>query len=80
VDFSHEAESAPLDQLTQPKIEEDVELVEDQEDPHAIAAYYAESGLDDEHKFDHIHYDARLGLAVENLADGVSLEQLWRVV
>ncbi len=71
-----------IEQLLQPKISEDVEIVEDQEDTHAIAAYYAADSnlVDDESRFDRIFYEPRLGLAVETMADGISIEQLWRVV
>ena len=34
----------------QPKVDEDVELLDDQDDTHAIAAYYADNLLDDETK------------------------------
>lgn len=37
VDFSVEAETPNLDQLLTPKVHEDTELIEDQEDAHAIA-------------------------------------------
>ena len=56
--------------------------MEDQEDTHAIAAYYAADSnlVDDESRFERIFYEPRLGLAVETMADGISIEQLWRVV
>ena len=71
-----------IDQLLQPKITEDVEIVEDQEDTHAIAAYYAADSnlVDDESRFERIFFEPRLGLAVETMADGITIEQLWRVV
>jgi Bardet-Biedl syndrome 5 protein len=80
VEHSLEAEAAPIDQVLQAKVEEDVELVDDLEDTHAVAAYYAESAVDDTSKFEAIQYDGRLGLAVEGLVDGITLDQLWRVV
>jgi Bardet-Biedl syndrome 5 protein len=66
-----------IDQLLQRA--EDVEIVEDQEDTYAIAAYYAADSnlVDDELRFERIFYEPRLGLAVETMADGISIEQLW---
>lgn len=80
VEYSLEAEAAPLDQVLQAKVEEDVEIIDDLEDTHAIAAYYAESTIDDAARFDSVQYDGKLGLAIEGLVDGLTLEQLWRVV
>jgi hypothetical protein len=80
VEFSLEAEAPSIEQLLQPKVTEDMELIEDTEDTHAIAAFYADNTLDDETRYDSIQFDAKLGLAVEAMADGVTLEQLWRVI
>lgn len=67
-----------------PRVTEDVEIIDEQEDTHAIAAYYAQSGmLENEtgHEMaDYIQYDPKLGLAVETLVNGMTLEQLWRVI
>ena len=48
-----------IDQLLQPKITEDVEIVDDQEDTHAIAAYYAADSnlVDDESRFERIFFE-----------------------
>ncbi len=84
VDFSLEAEAPSLDQLLTAKVSEDIELLDDQlDDTHAIAAYYSESAsaVDDESSPDPtVQLDHRLGLAVETLVDGITLEQLWRVI
>jgi Bardet-Biedl syndrome 5 protein len=61
-------------------VEEDTELVEDQEDSHAVAAYYADSTESGDSKFESIQYHPKLGLAMEGLQDGMTLDQLWRVV
>ena len=63
----------------QPRVEEDAEIVEDQEDSHAVAAYYVEGADEDDHQHE-IHFDSRLGLAVEAMQDGITLDLLWRVV
>ena len=80
VDFHVESEAPEIEQLLQPKIHEDTELIDEQEDTHAIAAFYAQSSVDDDSKFDNIQYDNKLGLAVESLVGGITLEQLWRVI
>ena len=65
-------------------------LVEDvQEDTHAVAAFYMGSvaTADNEYRlggdeglYAHISFDPKLGLAMEELQGGLTLEQLWRVV
>mmetsp|Transcript_21832 Transcript_21832/g.21124 ORF Transcript_21832/g.21124 Transcript_21832/m.21124 type:complete len:349 (-) Transcript_21832:87-1133(-) len=81
VEFAFENEAPNLDQLSLPRVEEDTELVEDQEDVHALAAYYAEGGeVEDSNKHDSITYDSRLGLAVEAMQEGVTIESLWKVI
>ena len=92
VQFNFESDSPSLEQLLQPRVEEDTELVEDEEDVHAVAAYYADSGGggggreggegEDARGLarDGIVYDPRLGLAVESMQEGMTIESLWRVV
>ena len=48
----------------------------------AVAAYYADAvdGGDDDARFDKIQFDSKLGLAIEGLHDGFTMDQLWRVV
>jgi Bardet-Biedl syndrome 5 protein len=82
VDFNFENEAPSIQELLQPRVEEDTELVEDQEDVHALAAYYVEGHGDDDEatKHESIQFDTRLGLAVEGMQEGVTIESLWRVV
>ena len=49
---------------------------------HAVAAYYADAVNegDDDAKYDNIHFDSKIGLAIEGLQEGLTMEQLWRVV
>ena len=82
VDFVLEAEAPSLQQLTQPRIEEDAEIIEDQQDVHAVAAYYADESAADAQDDDvggssKIVFDPRLGLAVEAMAEGLTTQQLW---
>ncbi len=79
VDFTFEDEMLSTKQLLQPKIEEDIEIINEQEDSHAMAAYYAE-GADEEGFTNEVVYDESIGLAVESLKDGLSLDQLWRII
>lgn len=84
VEFSVESEAPSIQQLLAPRIEEDVEIVDDQQDSHAMAAYYAEGsegvteGGDGPHQ--NIVFDSRVGLAVEGMQPGMSLDSLWRVM
>jgi Bardet-Biedl syndrome 5 protein len=84
VEHSVEAEAPTVAQLLQPRVEEDVEITEEENpDAHAVAAYYVEgsAGADAEGgSHTDITFDSKLGLAVETLQSGVSLESLWRVV
>lgn len=80
VEYELEAETTPVVQpMAQPRVEEDVELIEEQEDSHAVAAYYVE-GVDEEDHNQEIIFDNRIGLAVESMQEGVTLDLLWRVV
>jgi Bardet-Biedl syndrome 5 protein len=94
VDFVLEAETDSLQQLMQPRIEEDAEIIEDQQDTHAVAAYYAEAADDDGQAEREggagagagvegaggVGFDPRLGLAVEAMAEGITTMQLWSVM
>ena len=84
VDFSVEAEAPSIEKITQPRIEEDVEITEDEnQDSHAVAAYYVEgsAGADAEGgTHGEIVFDSKLGLAVEAMQSGITLDSLWRVV
>lgn len=80
VEYTVESEAPSINQLLQPKIHEDVEVVEEQEDTHAIAAFYSQTGEDDQCRLENITFDPKLGLAMESIVNGLTLEQLWRVV
>ena len=83
VEFSVEAEAPSIQQLMAPRIEEDVEIVDENQDSHAMAAYYAEGseGMQEgDAPHQNIVYDSRVGLAVEGMLPGMSLDSLWRVM
>jgi Bardet-Biedl syndrome 5 protein len=49
----------------------------------AFTYLWAAEGAEDEdcgNAFDRIVYDSRLGLAVEGMQDGLTIESLWRVI
>ena len=86
VDFVLESEAPSLQQLTQPRIEEDAEIVDEQQDAHAVAAYYADEsaadaadGGDDrgQSNDDKVVYCPRLGLAVQAMPEGLTTHSLW---
>ena len=81
VDFTIEDVAPSIQQLLQPRVEEDTQLIDDHEDALAVAAYYAEGTAgDDDSKFDSLRFDVSVGLAVEGMQEGISLESLWRVI
>ena len=82
MDFTIEKEPENANALLQPKAQEDLELLDENQDVQAIAAFYSQTGSaeDAEDKFQQITFDPKLGLAMENLVSGVTLEQLWRVI
>jgi hypothetical protein len=83
VEFTIESEAPSIQQLLAPRIEEDVEIIDDAQDSHAMAAYYAEGSggvEDDGQPHQNIVFDSRVGLSIEGMQPGMSLDSLWRVV
>jgi Bardet-Biedl syndrome 5 protein len=79
VDYTIEEEMPSTQQLLQPRVEEDFNLLEEQEDSHAVAAYFLD-GVDEVNTAIDIQFDSRLGLAVEAMQEGLTIDQLWRVI
>ena len=54
----------------------------DQQDVHAVAAYYADESAADgqDGAGPKVVFDTRLGLAVEGMAEGMTTQQLWSVL
>ncbi|KAK3282283.1 Bardet-Biedl syndrome 5 protein [Cymbomonas tetramitiformis] len=78
VDYTMEDRPQPLSSVTVQRTTDDVEVLDQEEDNSDVfAAYYADGtkNTDREAVF---HPD--LGLAIENLREGISLEQLWSVL
>jgi Bardet-Biedl syndrome 5 protein len=85
VEYTVEEESPELKELMKPRIEEDVEIVEDVEDNHAVATYYAEEEDEEidgggEEGRGHPVFDSRLGLAIERVPGDLTTASLWRVL
>jgi Bardet-Biedl syndrome 5 protein len=88
VDFTIEDENAAAaaNANVAPRVEEDVDIVEDQEDVHAVAAYLVDGNEDQDRQLgdvassDGLPVDSMLGLAVEPNPSGITLDALWRVV
>lgn len=84
VDYSIESETPNIQQLLQPRVEEDIEITEEEtHDVHAVAAYYVEGssgGDSDAVHHGEIVFDNRLGLSIEAMQPGITLDSLWRVV
>jgi len=79
VDYTVESDTPVTNTVIAPRVDEDVEIIEDHEDSHAVAAYYVEGTDEDDHTQD-IIFDTRLGLAVEHMQEGITLDILWKVV
>ena len=87
VDHAVEGENVATENATvAPRVEEDVELIEDQEDVHAVAAYLLDGNEEQDMQLGDaaggagLSVDPRLGLAVEPTQGGITLESLWRVI
>ena len=88
VDYTIESEQPKEPLVSATNITEDAEIVDDDQDTHALAAYFVDgNGENDVQASDaldsssgvNIHYEAKLGLAIEAVAGDLSLESLWRV-
>lgn len=88
VDFTVEDENAAAEANANiaPRVEEDVDIVEDQEDVHAVAAYLLDGNEDQDTQLgdvsstDGLPLDNLLGLAVEPNPNGITMDSLWRVI
>lgn len=78
VEFTVEDRPEALSQVTVPRTQDDVQILDtDGENAEAFAAYYAD-GTKSKDKEPVFHPD--LGLAVEGLPEGVSLASLWSIL
>lgn len=78
VDYLEEEKPAILEKRRVPKIDDDVEISETEtRNTDAFAAYYVEQKKAGERE---IVFDASLGLAIESLPAGITMNSLWSVV
>jgi len=77
IEFSTEEVAPSLPEITEPRPQDDIEIAED-EVSDAFAAYYADAGQKGADRKP--VYDPTLGLAVEKLRDGVTIDSLWSCI
>ncbi|XP_070566025.1 BBSome complex member BBS5 isoform X2 [Ptychodera flava] len=77
--IEYETEDKPqhLEELTIEAVEDDVEIVNEDEQSDAFAAYFADG---DKQRDRPPVYSEELGLAIEKLKDGFTLSGLWEVI
>ncbi len=67
----------PLSQLKAKRKQDDVEIVATEEETDVFAMYYADTNKQRDRE-PITHPD--LGLAIETLPEGITLDQLWQIV
>mmetsp|Transcript_35410 Transcript_35410/g.69325 ORF Transcript_35410/g.69325 Transcript_35410/m.69325 type:complete len:346 (-) Transcript_35410:76-1113(-) len=78
VSFSVQESAPGIQDLKVPMQQDDVEIVDTHESSHdALAAYYADSSKQADREPE---FNTYLGLAVEPLKEGVTIQQLWSVL
>ncbi|XP_057293907.1 Bardet-Biedl syndrome 5 protein homolog [Hydractinia symbiolongicarpus] len=77
IEFDKESKPEALEELTIDPVEDDIEITDDEVTSDAFAAYFADSHQDGDRE---PVFCAKLGLAVEKLRDGMTLESLWEVM
>eukprot|EP01064_Diplonema_japonicum_P028102 TRINITY_DN4246_c2_g1_i3.p1 TRINITY_DN4246_c2_g1~~TRINITY_DN4246_c2_g1_i3.p1 ORF type:complete len:345 (+),score=47.16 TRINITY_DN4246_c2_g1_i3:81-1115(+) len=77
VEYKTEEPAVPLSEITEPQHQDDVEIV-DEEATDAFAAYYADGGMKNADR--RPVFEPSLGLSVEKLRDGVTMESLWNCI
>lgn len=77
VEFSIEERQPDLEQLRQKRIQDDVEIIDDaSHSADAYATYYAATNKNNDRE---VVFSEHLGLAIESLPEGVTINQLWNV-
>eukprot|EP00906_Rhabdomonas_costata_P019888 RCo028931 len=78
IEFAVEEKPFSLQDLKEKHKADDIEIIGDDDPGDAFAAYYADGGNKNADRKPAFH--ASLGLAVEKLRDGVTLEALWSCI
>lgn len=82
IEFSLE-ETTNTEDVLKPRVQDDLEIIEDTEDQAAMAAYYAGEETGEEGKEEEgekIVVDPKLGLAIERTVKNISTESLFRIL
>lgn len=74
VDFKEEEDMPSLEQLKVARVDDDVEIVDDDTN-NAFAAYFADGAEKTERE---ITFNEDIGLACETLPDGWTMQSLWK--
>lgn len=77
VEFETEEKPQTVDEVTIDPVQDDIEIVSEGEGTDAFAAYFADGDKSSDRE---PIYSEQLGLAVEKLKDGFTLQGLWEVV
>jgi Bardet-Biedl syndrome 5 protein len=77
VEHTIEEKPPSLHHLKVPRKQENIEIIDSEETNDAFAAYYADGTKDSEREPE---YNEQLGLAVEKLREGVTLDKLWMCI
>ncbi|XP_071491854.1 BBSome complex member BBS5-like [Diadema antillarum] len=77
VEFEVDDIPQTMDELVVENVQDDIDIVDDDEQSDAFAAYFADG---DKQKDRPPVYSEELGLAIEKLKDGFTLSNLWEVV
>lgn len=91
VTFTVEGEMPSLAELSIPRIEEDVEIYDNEADTNAVAAYYStelnaddinnhQGDIDGDGNVTLMSVDRKLGLAMQPPPRGTTVESIWRVI
>lgn len=78
VEFSHEDKPKSLESLTVPPTEDDVEIIGSDDTTDPLVSYYADGGSKNIDR--PLTYNKDLGLAIEELREGFSLNELWTCI
>ncbi|CAG9335328.1 unnamed protein product [Blepharisma stoltei] len=78
IEIAHQEVQAPAEQVRQPRVLDDIEIVEPEYagQQHASAAYFVSSASASQE----VIFSPELGLAIEKPPNGISFEQLWRII
>jgi Bardet-Biedl syndrome 5 protein len=78
VEFTEEDTALPLDKVRATRVIDDVQIVGDDDDAvDTLAMYYADAQKSSDRE---PVFNEKLGLAVESLHNGLTVEKLWNVV